>query len=75
MNNFFKIRAKKGSGRKKSSDLFSDTPIDEPPVGVYFWKQDLDNGDYGWDYKKGDGVTTVDTYYSGVIKINIYLEK
>ncbi|EGO62027.1 ribonuclease domain-containing protein, partial [Acetonema longum] len=46
-----------------------DTSIDAPPPGVYFWEQDPDNGDYGWDYEKGDGgLTKRDTYFAGIVK-------
>lgn len=52
-----------------------DTAIAPPPEGVYFWEQDGNNSDYGWDYKKGDGgVTTNDTYFSGVVKNQKFVE-
>ena len=45
-----------------------DTAIAPPPEGVYFWEQDANNSDYGWDYQKGNGISSVDTYFPGVVQ-------
>lgn len=45
-------------------DHYMENP---PPAGAYVWIQDDEHPDLGWDYKKGDGVTTKDTYFSGKV--------
>ncbi|MEL7636062.1 MULTISPECIES: hemagglutinin repeat-containing protein [Sporomusa] len=50
-----------------------DTAIEPPPEGVYFWEQDANNPDYGWDYQKGNGISSVDTYFPGVVQYQTIL--
>ncbi|MGI5892839.1 MAG: hypothetical protein ACOX7H_08975, partial [Bacillota bacterium] len=50
-----------------------DTAIAPPPEGVYFWEQDANNPDYGWDYQKGNGISSVDTYFPGVVQYQTIL--
>lgn len=47
----------------------SDVYMEEVPDGIYFWNQDEENSQYGWDFHRKDGV---DYYYPNKIEWSIY---